>query len=183
MNHAPTILTLEEQRTSFRSRSFLAMPLAGLLIWLGIGIAGLFLPERWMTLVIYIGTGSIVYLGMLISKFTGEDFLDKQKPKNTFDQLFFFTVGQALLVYSLAIPFYLVEPQSLPLSVGILTGLMWLPFSWMIQHWVGIFHSLSRTISILILWYSLPGLRYVSIPFAIVLIYLITLLILRNRKK
>ncbi|MEO1654764.1 MAG: hypothetical protein AAFU64_14550, partial [Bacteroidota bacterium] len=162
MNHVQMTLNLEEQRQDFSKRSFLAMPLAGLLIWLGIGIAGLFLPERWMTLVIYMGTGIIVYVGMFISKFTGEDFLDKQKPKNTFDQLFFFTVGQALLVYSLAIPFYLVEPQSLPLSVGILTGLMWMPFSWMIQHWVGIFHSLSRTISILILWYSLPSLRYVS---------------------
>ena len=23
---------------------------------------------------------------------------------------------------------------------------MWIPFSWIIQHWVGIFHSLTRTI-------------------------------------
>ena len=46
------------------------------------------------------------YLAMGVSKFTGEDFLDKKKPKNTFDKLFFYTVAQAILVYSIAIPFF-----------------------------------------------------------------------------
>jgi hypothetical protein len=51
----------------------------------------------------------------------------------------------ALLVYAIAIPFFLIERTSLPLTVGILTGLMWLPFSGMIQHWVGLFHGIART--------------------------------------
>jgi len=35
---------------------------------------------------------------MLFSKFTGENFLDKKIPKNAFEGLFFFTVGEAMLV-------------------------------------------------------------------------------------
>ena len=116
--------TLEEQRREFANRKFLATPLAGLIVWLIIGIAGLVLPVKATVWVLFIGTGSIVYLGMFISKFTGEDFLDKKKPKNTFDKLFLFTVGQAVLVYSIAIPFFIVDYSSLPMTIGILTGLM-----------------------------------------------------------
>jgi hypothetical protein len=130
---------------------------------------------------IFIGTGSIVYLGLFISKFTGENFMDKTKPKNEFDSLFLFTAGQAILVYSIAIPFFMLDYSSLPMSVGILTGLMWLPFSWIIQHWVGIFHTLIRTVVVLALWYLLPEQRFVAIPFAIVGIYIVTLVILNSR--
>lgn len=175
--------TLEEQRTEFKNGKFLATPLAGLIAWSIVGIAGMTLSIQATVWVLFIATGCIVYLGMFISKFTGEDFLDKQKPKNEFDTLFLYTVGQVVLVYSIAIPFFLVDYSSLPLTVGILTGLMWLPFSWIINHWVGIFHALTRTVLVLLLWYLLPEHRFVAIPFAIVLIYIVTILILRNRKK
>lgn len=175
--------TLEEQRIEFANGKFLATPLAGIIAWLIIGLSGVFFSDIITVWVLFIATGSIVYLGLFISKFTGEDFLDKTKPKNEFDKLFLFTVAQAALVYAIAIPFFLVDYSSLPMAVGILTGLMWLPFSWIIDHWVGIFHAISRTISVLALWYLLPDHRFIAIPFAIVLIYIITLIILNNRKK
>ncbi|GGW74929.1 hypothetical protein DFQ11_1171 [Winogradskyella epiphytica] len=175
--------TLEQQRIEFINQKFLATPLAGLIIWTLIGLIGIFFSDFVAVWSIFIGTGSIVYLGLFLSKFTGENFLDKSKPKNEFDTLFLFTAGQAILVYSIAIPFFLVDYSSLPMTVGILTGLMWLPFSWIIKHWVGIFHTLTRIIIILTLWYLLPEYRFIAIPFAIVLTYIITLIILKNRKK
>ncbi len=174
--------TLEEQRIEFTNRKFLATPLAGLIVWLIVGIAGLILPVTATVWVLFIGTGSIVYLGMFISKFTGENFMDKNKPKNTFDKLFLSGVGQAVLVYSIAIPFFILDYSSLPMTVGILTGLMWMPFSWIIQHWVGFFHAIARTVLVLLLWYVLPEHRFIAIPFVIVLIYIVTILILKNRK-
>ena len=87
----------------------------------------------------------------------------------------------SLLVYALAIPFYLVDHTSLPLTVGVLTGLMWLPFSWIIQHWVGVFHSVVRTVLILALWYAFPQQRFVVIPFAIVAVYAFTIAIFEQR--
>ncbi|MGB5237808.1 MAG: hypothetical protein WBM43_01950 [Flavobacteriaceae bacterium] len=173
--------SLEEQRVEFSNRSFTATPLAGLIIWFIIGISGLFFPDEITVWVLFIGTGSIVYLALFLSKFTGENFLDKNKPKNAFDSLFMYTVGQAVLAYAIAIPFFLVDYSSLPLTVGILTGTMWIPFSWIIRHWLGIFHSLSRTIVVLGLWFALPDYRFSAIPFAIVLIYILTLILLRKR--
>ena len=174
--------TLEEQRIEFSNQKFLATPLAGLIVWTIIGFAGIFFSDFIAVWSIFIGTGRIVYLAMFISKFTGEDFLDKTKPKNEFDKLFLFTVAQALLAYSIAIPFFMIDYSSLPMTVGILTGLMWLPFSWIINHWIGIFHATFRTAIVLGLWYLLPEYRFIAIPFGIVLIYLITIGILNDRR-
>ena len=174
--------TLEQQRQEFANRAFLANPLAGMIVWSIIGVAGLWLPDATMVGVVFAGTGSIVYLGMFISKFTGEDFMKKDKPKNEFDRLFLLTAAQAILVYSIAIPFFLVDYSSLPMTIGILSGLMWVPFSWIIKHWVGLFHTLFRTAVVLTLWYVLPEYRFVAIPFAIVATYVVTTLILANRK-
>ena len=174
--------TIEEQRIEFTNRKFIATPLAGMIAWLITGISGLLFPAEITVWVLFIATGSIVYLGLFISKFTGENFLDKSKPKNIFDNLFLFTVGQAVLIYAIAIPFFLLDYTSLPMTVGILTGTMWFPFSWIVKHWVGIFHAVVRTILVLVLWYAFPELRFVIIPFAIVLIYMVTMIILKNRK-
>ena len=104
----PIERTLEEQRIEFANSSFLATPIAGLIAWLVTGVAALILPAYYVVWTLFIATGSIVYLGMFISKFTGENFLDKKKPKNEFDKLFMFTVVQALLVYAIALPFFLL---------------------------------------------------------------------------
>ena len=174
--------TLEEQKEEFKRKKLLASPIAGLIAWLIVAISGFFFPDNITVWVLFIATGSIVYLAMGISKLTGEDYLDKSKPKNTFDTLFFLTVAQAILVYSIAIPFFIEDYTSLPLTVGILTGLMWVPLTWIIDHWVGLFHSILRTIIILVLWYLFPSERFITIPIAIVLVYIISIIILKNRK-
>jgi len=130
---------------------------------------------------VFVATGLIFSLALLVSKLTGEDLLGRNGPKNVFDRYFLLTVAQAVAVYSIAIPFFLVDRTSLPLSVGILTGLMWLPFSGFIDHWVGIFHFAIRTAAVLILWYAVPDFRFVAIPFAIVAVYVLTIALLLRR--
>jgi hypothetical protein len=131
---APVLRTLDEQRREFARRRGLAMPLAGMIAWAIVGVAGAFLPPVLKVWVLFGVTGSILFLGIFLSRFTGEDFLDKQRPRNVFDSLFLHTVAMAVLVYAIAIPFFQEDYTSLPLSVGILSGLMWLPLSWIIGH-------------------------------------------------
>ncbi|MDE2571002.1 MAG: hypothetical protein KGM44_00600 [bacterium] len=172
--------TLDDQRMEFARRRFLAMPLAGAVVWTVIGIAGALLPPLLAAWALFIGTGSIVFLGMLFSRFTGEDMLSK-KPTNAFDTLFFQTIAMALLVYAIAIPFFEIDYTSLPLTVGILSGLMWLPLSWMIGHWIGIFHSIARTVLVVAAWYVFTHERFVAIPAVIVALYLFTIYVLERR--
>lgn len=174
--------SLEQQWQDFRSHPFLAMPIAGAIAWFGIAIAGLYFESVFArSMAVYFGTGMIFYLGLIVAWLMGEDLLGRNRPKNAFDRFFMAGVIQAVLVYAIAIPFALVQPDSLPMSVGILSGLMWIPFSVLIGHWLGFFHAGARTAWILVLWYLWPEWRFVSIPLAIVVVYILTILLLRNR--
>jgi hypothetical protein len=87
------------------------------------------------------------------------------------------------MVYAIAIPFFLLDYESLPMTIGILTGLMWIPFSWIIKHWVGFFHTLVRIALVVSLWYLFPNARFTIIPAAIILVYILTILILEVRRR
>lgn len=174
--------SLEIQRQEFSARPLLATPIAGTIAWAITGVAGMVLPSRAASLVLFIATGMIAYLGMFISRFTGENFLDRSRPRNTFDALFFYTVAMALLAYAIAIPFYLIDHTSLPLSVGVLSGMMWVPMTWILQHWIGVGHAVVRTVLIVALWYLFPEQRFVAIPFAIVGVYIWSIAVLLRRR-
>jgi len=173
--------TWEEQRREFAQRRGLAMPLAGAVAWTIVGVGGVFLPPILEVWLLFSATGFIVGLGTFFSRFTGENFLDKQRPKNVSDALFFRTIGGALLVYAIAIPFFREDYTSLPLSVGILSGLMWLPFSWIIGHWVGTFHTLARTALVTASWDLFPHFRFIAVPAVIVAVYAVTIVVLEAR--
>ena len=173
--------TLEQQRAEFSSRRFLAMPLSGVICWSIAGITSVFVSTPVAAWVLFIATGSIVYLAMLLTRFTGEDFFRKDKPKNSFDGLFLRCIAMAALVYSIAIPFFMIDARSLPLSIGILTGLMWLPFSWIIQHWVGTFDAICRALLIVAAWYIFPQQSFVVIPALVVIVYIISIYTLEMR--
>lgn len=179
--HAPA-LSLDGHRARFAESPFLAMPIAGAIAWTGIGVAGALLPPPLAAWALFIGTGMIFSLGLLVARFTGEDLLGRRRPGNPFDALFLRTVVMAWLVFAIAIPFFRLEPTSLPLTVGILAGLMWLPFGWMIDHWVGTFHAVTRTALCLVAWYAAPDHRFVAIPAVIVAVYLVTIAALVQRR-
>ena len=128
----------------------------------------------------FLCTGSIFPLGLLVARLTGEDLLGT-KSNNELDRLFGLTILMANLVWGIGIPFFMIEPSSLPLSVGIFLGLMWIPFSWMIQHWIGMFHAIARTVLVVAAWLLFPDLRFVLIPALIVIIYLISIYVLIKR--
>jgi hypothetical protein len=178
-----TARTLEEQRAEFSRSPLLAMPIAGTIVWTIVGIAGAILPLEQAVWVLFIATGSTFGLGVVIGKLTGEDMLGKSRPANTFDSLFLATVAMAWLVFAIAIPFFLIEPTSLPLSVGILAGTMWLPLSWIIHHWIGYFHAIARTVLIVAVWYLFPEHRFTAVAAVIVVIYLISIAVLAKRPR
>jgi hypothetical protein len=173
--------SLDVQREEFKRARLIAMPIAGLIVWVIIGILGTFLSPGKAALALFIGTGSIAYLGMFISRFTGEHFLDRSRPKNTFDGLFFVVLATALQAYAIAIPFFMVMPSSLPLTVGVLSGMMWLPMSWILQHWIGIVHGGLRTVLVVVAWYMFPAHRFVVVPFVIVALYVFAIVVLELR--
>ena len=175
--------SLDEERREFASRPLIATPIAGMIAWTVVGIAGYFLPIRQASLVLFIATGMIAYLGMFVSRFTGENFMDRSKPMNSFDKLFLYTAGMSFLVYAIAVPFFMVDRTSLPMTVGVLTGLMWVPISWIIRHWIGVVHAVVRTAAVVAAWYAWPAQRFVVIPAVIVVLYAAAIAVLLNRPR
>ena len=173
--------TLGELRAEFGSSRFLAMPIAGTVAWTVAGVLGAIQPEEPASYALFVCTGAIFPLGLLVARFTGEDLLGARHP-NELDRLFGLNILMANLVWGIGIPFWIIEPSSLPLSAGILAGLMWVPFSWMIQHWVGMFHAIARTVLIVAAWFLLPEHRFVAIPALIVVIYLGSIAALVKRR-
>ncbi|MHB1764560.1 MAG: DUF7010 family protein [Gammaproteobacteria bacterium] len=175
--------TLEEERLAFAQQRLLAMPIAGIIAWFVIGVAGAILPVNQAALTLLVVTGMIFPLGLLVARFTGEDLLGRSRKGNRFDQLFLSTILMSFLVFGIAIPFIRIDVSAAPLAVGILAGLMWIPLSWIIQHWIGYLHGISRTLLIVVAWYLFPAHRFVVIPAIIVLLYFFSLSVLWKRKR
>ena len=175
--------TLEEQREEFVNSKMLALPISGAIVWLIAGVCGLIFPGRTflLSMVLFAATGSVFYLALLVQRFTGEDLLGTKSPGNVFDRIFLAAIAQAMAGFAIAIPFFLIDRTSLPLSLGVITSLMWIPLSAIINHWVGYAHFTLRVVGTLALWYAFEDHRFVTIPFWTVMVYLATLPILLRR--
>lgn len=173
--------SLDQALADFRRRRFLAMPLAGAIAWFGVLLAGQVLAPRWHLLSVYVLTGVIAYLGMGLSKLTGENFMAKENQRNPFNGLFMLCVGQALLAYAIAIPFAIVKPESAVFTVGMLTGFMWLPCAWLMREWVAAFHAVARTLLILLAWFLAPTQGMVWVPLIVLGLYALTIVKLERR--
>jgi hypothetical protein len=174
--------TLDELRREFGRSRFLAMPIAGTIGWTVAGVLGAVLPVGPAALALFVIGGAIFWLGVWIGRLTGDDIIGGRRKTSELDRLFLLTVLMANLVWAIAIPFFMIEPTSLPLSLGVLSGLMWVPLSWMLRHWVGIFHGVVRTVAVVAVWYSFPAHRFVAVPAVIVLVYLISIWALATRR-
>ena len=174
-------IPLEQQREDFKKNRFIAMPLAGTLVWALLGMSAPFVSELTITWMLYIGTGAIFYLGAGLSYLTGERFFAKKAAKNSFDRLFFVGIIKSLLVFAIALPVAAIDHTTVPLSIGILAGLMWMPLSWAIEHWIGYFHTLTRTFGIVAAWYLFPEARVEAISAVIVAVYIVSLITLEHR--
>jgi len=174
-------IPLEQQREDFKKNRFIAMPLAGTVVWALLGISAPFVSELTITWLLYIGTGAIFYLGAGLSYLTGERFFAKKAAKNSFGRLFFVGMIMSLMVFAIALPVAAIDHTTVPLSIGILAGLMWMPLSWAIEHWIGYFHTLTRTFGIVAAWYLFPDARVEAISAVIVAVYIVSLITLERR--
>ncbi len=177
-----SVKSIEQQLVEFRQRRFLAMPLSGMIVWTLLIFTGLLLPAYEAVMAVFIGSGSIIYLAMLVSRFTGERIrFEKASERNFFDSIFLATMVMSLLCFSLAIPFFQQDYRSLPFTLAVLSGLMWLPISTLLGHWVGYVHTLLRVSLCTLAWYLAPEHSFVLQPMIVVLCYGVSIVGLERR--
>lgn len=174
--------TLSELRASFGRSRMLSMPIAGAIAWSAAGVLGAILPDAdAASIALFLCMPAVFPLALLIGRVIGEDVFGSEG-RNELDGLFGYGILMSILVWGIAIPFWMIEPSSLPLSGGILAGLMWVPLSWILQHWVGLFHAIARTVLVTVAWIVFPDHRFTVIPALIVGVYVVSIVALAARQ-
>jgi len=175
--------TLAELRAGFGRSRLLSMPIAGAIAWSVAGVLGAVITDDDdASIALFMCMPMVFPLALIVGKVIGEDVFGS-KGRNELDSLFTYGILMSILVWGIALPFWMVEPSSLPLSGGILAGLMWVPLSWIIQHWVGVFHAVARTVLITPAWVLFPSHRFTLIPALVVLVYLVSIAVLARRPR
>lgn len=160
----------------------LALPIAGTIAWTAAGVLGAVLPDaESASKALFLCMPAVFPLALLIGRVTGEDVFGA-KGRNELDGLFLHGMLMSNLVWCIAIPLWLTNPSTLPLTAGILAGLAWVPLSWIIGHWVGLFHAIARSILVAVVWTALPAHRFTAVPAVVVAVYLVSIAVLARRK-
>ncbi|PDW00235.1 DUF7010 family protein [Candidatus Chloroploca asiatica] len=177
MDHPLTTLRADFDAQAGRS---LALPLAGAIVWAVIGLAALLLPQRPATLLLLFGSGAIFPLGLALAALLRERLLDNTNP---LAKLMGLCVLMVNLLWALHLTLLSRDPALLPLSLGIGLGLHWIVFSWIIQHPLGIVHTVLRTVLATGLWWLFPVHPITAVAAAVVLAYLYSIVALATRRR
>ncbi|GGQ14756.1 DUF7010 family protein [Shewanella litoralis] len=164
--------SLDQQLIEYRQQRALAMPLSGMIVWSILFALSFILPASQMVMAIFIGTGSIVYLAMGVSKLTGEGFgFKKAANRNWFENVFLAAVGMCFLTFGISIPFFMENYLALPFVLAIQMGLMWLVHGVIAAQKVAIVHAIVRTIACVVAFQLWPELSFQIQPLIVVLCY------------
>jgi hypothetical protein len=174
--------SLEQQLMEFRNKRYLAMPLSGAIIWAVIGLLSLVLTPYQQVMATFIGTGSIIYLAIAISRFTGENIsFQKNTERNWFDSIFLAAVAMSFLVFAISIPMFMENYQALPFALAVQTGLMWLVFGVLAKAPVAYIHAIVRTLCCTAAYLTFPEHSFWLQPLIVVLCYGFTIPVLERR--
>ena len=157
------------------------MPLAGLMVWTGLGVAALFVPKAmvgWMAVYVM---AAILPLAFAIDKLRGRNpFVRDDNPIST---LFF----QSIIGIGLMFPLIIGaadaagDPDIMVLGVAILAGIIWIPYGWGANDPVGLRHAIARAFGCYLAYWFAPGeIRASCICAVVALSYLYSLAAMRK---
>lgn len=174
-------MTLNELRIDFEksTNKSVSMPIAGAIVWTIVAILSTYYKESISVYILLFASGLIFPIALLIAKFRRENLISSSNP---LAKLMGLCVLMVNLLWGIHIPLVMYAPQFVPLSLGIGLGIHWIVYSWIIQHPLGIIHSILRTFLVVLAWFIIPESRICGIGVAIVIVYLLSIYQMLNRK-
>lgn len=174
-------MTLDEYRSDFEksTNKSVSMPIAGAIIWFLVALLSRQFNDSISIYILLFASGLIFPIGLLIARFRSENLVSSSNP---LAKLMGSSVLMVNLLWGVHIPLVLYAPEFVPLSLGIGLGIHWIVYSWIIQHPVGIIHSILRTILVILAWYLFPESRIFGVGIAIVIVYIISIYQMFSRK-
>jgi len=157
-----------------RLRGGYPIPLAGVVYWAGLGIAGSWLPPNRWTFWAFVLSGSIFPMALLFAKLFRNKFMRDQ---TAVSDLLFPAFASMLLFWPIAIAAWGANVQLVPLVLAIGMSIHWPVIGWCYGR-TGLFtaHAIARAITCLIIWSWLPDARFTLLPFSVSLVYIVTVI-------
>lgn len=165
---------LSQERKAFfmKANGGISLPASGVIYWLGIGIAGFYLPKELWTYVAFFGSGVIFPLGLLLSKPLKSDLMVKSPLSGI--------VFPALLAMFMSWPITIAAAYSnlelVPLTLAIGMALHWPIIGWMYNCKSCLVHALVRVVLVTAVWFMMPEYRFTLLPILVSIIYFITII-------
>lgn len=172
--------TINELRFEFETltKRSLSLPIAGMIVWLAVGITGLCVAPNKAGMILLFGTGAIFPLAIAIAKTRGENLFAASNP---LARLMGLCVLMVNLLWAVHVALLLKAPEFLPLTIGIGLGLHWVVYSWIVGHSLGIIHAIFRTIAVTATWFAFPANRVSAVAFAVVAAYAVSIFQMATR--
>jgi hypothetical protein len=149
------------------------MPLAGIVFWTVVAIAGRVLPSAQVAYVVGFGSGAIFPLALLIDKVSGRQTVQAGND-NPLLGMFLQNLGLVVLLWPFVIIAAVVAGNPLLVVLGgaILMGIIWIPYGWAADDPVGLQHAIARCVlSYAAFVFAPPAYRATAIAIAVLLCY------------
>lgn len=173
--------SLTDLRTRFLATSTVSMPLAGLLVWTAIGVAGLLVPTPLVGWLAVYAMAAILPIAFGIEKLRGRHPFTRDD--NPIATLFFRSIIGIGLLFPVVIAGARAagDPTLLVLGVAILAGMIWIPYGWGADDPVGLRHAVLRALGSYVAYGVAPSaLRASAICAVVALAYAYSLAAMRK---
>jgi hypothetical protein len=173
------LLTIEKRNFFIKANGGIALPAAGLIYWVALGIAGYYIePRSWFALAGYT-SGLIFPLGLLLAKPLKSDIM----VKSPISGVLLPALVSMLMFWPLAIAGGILNVSFVPLAIGVGMGLHWPVIGWMYGGKSFMAHAFFRTIGCTIIWFALPAHRFTILPFYVAFVYFVTVFAIKAEVK
>lgn len=164
---------LADRLASFvRLKGGYPIPLAGVVYWIALGIAGYRLePNDWI-LAAFFASGMIFPVALLFAKLLRNDFM---KDRTATGDVLLPAFVSMLIFWPIAFAAYGTAPQLVPLVLAIGMSHHWPVIGWSYGK-TGLYsaHALVRAAGALLIWAWLPDGRFTLLPFFVAAVYAAT---------
>lgn len=174
--------SLRALRKHFLDTSTVSMPIAGMIYWGVVAIAGLVLAPSAVAYVVLFGSGMIFPLAALIDRARGRR-ITAGGPGEPLTRMFLSTIAMAVMLWPLVIIGARAagDTDLIVLGGAVLMGIIWIPYGWAADDPAGMQHAVLRLAGCYAAYLLAPEpLRATAIALVVLASYLFSLIRMRR---
>jgi len=169
-----TALREDRLRLYVRLRGGYTFPLAGAIWWAAAAVLGAYVPIKTWALLVFIGSGLIFPLAIVLSKILRVDFMNQ---KSAIDDAIAPAFIGMLLFWPMAFAAFWTAVELTPLIVAIGMAMHWPVIGWTYGR-TALYsaHAIVRALAAFSLWLLFPDQRTIWVPASVSVVYIATVI-------